>query len=425
MYKRHINNHINKMKNRSQHFNHKTFLKFGINPVLINENYKYKQHIIRAKNFNPTQKETIYSVTRNYNKPEGMQMTVIPSEKNYTIETTCNYENVIHNINHLNESKNYMEKPEVVEEIKKYVDHYKHQVNIKPNILLTRASVKLLNVNYIFDNIIGSQLQNNVKFADLCSNPGGFTYTIAKKNMKAHMSSYMISKSGYGFLNLHRDFFEKLNTTNTSIFHLDDDVCTEAGRIRFVQHTNDQLMDFVLADGGIDYSNKENYQEYYSRELYISQLLLGSMILKEGGFMLCKMFTLFLNFSVSLLYVMSFMFETIEIVKPTSSKGANSECYVLFKNYKRSSYILGYMNDVANRLVELKTYDLYDINSLINSDSDEYDEFKNNLTKISKDLSIKQCIELEKFTGKVKINNKSENSKAFMNCKTWISTFKQ
>ena len=55
---------------------------------------------------------------------------------------------------------------------------------------------------------------------------------------------------------------------------------------------------------------------------------------KKGGTFILKVFDLFLKPSVQLLYLLSCCYEQVYIIKPYTSRAANSEKYIICKGFK-------------------------------------------------------------------------------------------
>lgn len=229
-----------------------------------------------------------------------------------------------------------------------------------PHICLNRCSIKLANINYLFDRLI-TNIKDNLTFADICSAPGGFTYLL-KNVLSGKIKSYMLSM--YEDQN-DIEFSNKLqSTSNFLIFKTYGNVYDIKIWNEFKKKCNS--VDFVLADGGFSVEGVENLQEQYSKLLYISQTILALKILKPNGFFLCKLFNIYTNFSVGLLYLLSFCFKSISIVKPHSSRAANSEKYIICENFTENLNILSHLEKIhqtmynknemgfVNRIVDLK-----------------------------------------------------------------------
>lgn len=93
-------------------------------------------------------------------------------------------------------------------------------------------------------------------------------------------------------------------------------------------------MDLVTADGGFDFSGDFNNQESQIGLLLVSQLAIASSVQKKGGTFIMKMFDVFTKLSMDVLYIVSMMYDRVSIVKPNTSRYANSERYVVAQGFK-------------------------------------------------------------------------------------------
>ena len=97
---------------------------------------------------------------------------------------------------------------------------------------------------------------------------------------------------------------------------------------------SNNLIDFITADGGFDYSTEYNKQEQSSSKLIFTQIITALHCQKYGGDFVCKFFDINAYITVEMLYILYISYETIIIYKPNTSRIANSEKYVICKNYK-------------------------------------------------------------------------------------------
>jgi 23S rRNA U2552 (ribose-2'-O)-methylase RlmE/FtsJ len=93
-------------------------------------------------------------------------------------------------------------------------------------------------------------------------------------------------------------------------------------------------MDLVTADGGFDFSGDFNAQETQMGGLLYSQVVFASALQKQGGTFILKMFDMFSLLSVQILYLLSIMYDKVYIVKPNTSRYANSERYVVAQGFR-------------------------------------------------------------------------------------------
>lgn len=89
----------------------------------------------------------------------------------------------------------------------------------------------------------------------------------------------------------------------------------------------------VTADGGFDYSVDFNQQERLSYHLIFAEIVTALMVQKVGGHFVCKVFDIFDTFSLKCLYLLTYFYKSVSIVKPKTSRPANSEKYIVAKGF--------------------------------------------------------------------------------------------
>ncbi|PFH33821.1 hypothetical protein BESB_080370 [Besnoitia besnoiti] len=101
-------------------------------------------------------------------------------------------------------------------------------------------------------------------------------------------------------------------------------------------HSGVPCVFLVVADGGFHLAvdektgrHIENFQELLCARLLLSELLFALLLLQEGGTFLCKIFDTFTHFTASLVYIVARLFKNCVIIKPTGSRAANSERYLV------------------------------------------------------------------------------------------------
>jgi 23S rRNA U2552 (ribose-2'-O)-methylase RlmE/FtsJ len=96
-------------------------------------------------------------------------------------------------------------------------------------------------------------------------------------------------------------------------------------------------MDLITADGGFDFSLDFNKQEINIGKLLFAQMSYALVMQKKGGNFILKLFDTFMQHSIDLLFILSSFYEKIYIIKPQTSRYANSEKYVVCKNFLYNS----------------------------------------------------------------------------------------
>jgi len=92
-------------------------------------------------------------------------------------------------------------------------------------------------------------------------------------------------------------------------------------------------MELVTADGGFDFSSDFNNQENNITKLLFAQISFALVMQKKRGSFILKVFDCFMDHSVDLLYILSAFYEKVYIMKPQTSRYANSEKYIICKGF--------------------------------------------------------------------------------------------
>jgi len=103
-----------------------------------------------------------------------------------------------------------------------------------------------------------------------------------------------------------------------------------------IQHLRTVLpgkADIVTADGGFNFYEQYNYQEQLSYKLIFSEIIGALYVVKKGGHFVLKIFDIFTDNTIHLIYFLSKFFKDVYIIKPFSSRPANSEKYIVSKGF--------------------------------------------------------------------------------------------
>jgi 23S rRNA U2552 (ribose-2'-O)-methylase RlmE/FtsJ len=91
--------------------------------------------------------------------------------------------------------------------------------------------------------------------------------------------------------------------------------------------------DLVTADGGFDFSSDFNNQEAMSIKLIISEIFIALKTQKPNGIFLLKIYDIYNTITFQILYILKLLYKKIHLIKPLTSRPANSEKYVLAMGY--------------------------------------------------------------------------------------------
>ena len=102
---------------------------------------------------------------------------------------------------------------------------------------------------------------------------------------------------------------------------------------RFIKNFEDEKAYLVTADGGFDYSVDFNNQEKLSYQIIFCEIVTNLAIQKKGGIFVCKIFDIFTSFTLKIIYLLYCLYDEIYLVKPQTSRLANSEKYLVAKGF--------------------------------------------------------------------------------------------
>jgi len=97
-------------------------------------------------------------------------------------------------------------------------------------------------------------------------------------------------------------------------------------------------MDLITADGGFDFSKDFNRQEISITNLLWGQVCYALCLQKKGGNFILKIFDIFYEHTVHILYILSSFYGEVNVCKLKTSRIGNSEKYVVCRNFKYASY---------------------------------------------------------------------------------------
>lgn len=96
----------------------------------------------------------------------------------------------------------------------------------------------------------------------------------------------------------------------------------------------DNTVDFITGDGGFDFSSDFNSQEEMTFRLITCEIYSALRLQKVGGCFIIKVFDMFTTYSLQLLNILCECYDIVKLVKPLTSRPANSEKYLLCIGYK-------------------------------------------------------------------------------------------
>lgn len=171
-------------------------------------------------------------------------------------------------------------------------------------------------------------------------------------------------------------------------------------------------MDIVTADGGFDFSVDFNRQERMATQLIFCEVYYALAMQKPGGSFILKIFDVFHKTTVDILYILSYYYNQVSIMKPYTSRVANSEKYVICQGFKISDsmHIIKQFESIFPLIIQYSTtnqdHDECDsISSFLPFDHDLY--FLNRIEEMNAMVSFQQ---IENITSTLSIITNHRNT---------------
>ena len=207
--------------------------------------------------------------------------------------------------------------------------------------------IELVKLTYLFDNM---KLDNNsLTSFHLAEGPGGFIEAFSSLRQNE-------SDTYYGMTLINENYYvpgwKKIN----KLLEKNKNIVIETGHdktgnllhkcnLEYCYQKYKNTINIITADGGFDYSIDYNAQEDLSLRLIFAQIAFAIAMQKKGGCFILKVFDLFSAGSVDLLYLLSNLYTSVAIVKPNTSRYANSEKFIICKDFKATNIDL-YMKQI-------------------------------------------------------------------------------
>jgi cap1 methyltransferase len=229
-------------------------------------------------------------------------------------------------------------------------------------MFINRSAIKLANIDAILDfgltspRVANNEGTNYFLFADLCGAPGGFSEYIMKRiRSKASgcvCRGYGISlvgdnEHGEGATWRLDDFCEGDHTFSIDyrvLYGADGtgDIYNWKNVKSFQQKLQHDLqeamipqqkMNLVVADGGFDAQRDSEYQEGVAQKLVLCELAAALELIDYGGTLVVKLFGCRTESIRLAMRSMHDFFDSMEMIKPVSSRPASSERYVVLSSF--------------------------------------------------------------------------------------------
>ena len=295
-----------------------------------------------------------------------------PNNDPYICKTLHKYINDI--------KKQIDENYEYWDNVKKYTNPYEFIHTVIPNYKtsisklkpLSRSYYKMIEISNLFKLVYELKHVKNINTFHLAEGPGGFIEAIVDLRKNENDNYYGMTlinddpnvpgwKKSKHFLEKNKNVKIEYGITKTGDL-------LDINNLKYCKETYGNSMEIITGDGGFDFSGDFNKQEAMASKLLFAQVSFCLCLQKINGYFILKVFDLFSKTSIDILYLLSSLYKEVYILKPFSSRLANSEKYIVCKYYKG-------LNDKIynNLLLEYeKLNDPHSISSIFDFEIDYY-----------------------------------------------------
>lgn len=216
---------------------------------------------------------------------------------------------------------------------------------------ISRSFFKLWEILWDFNLF---KVEKNVKAAFIAEGPGGFieAFTkyrkmVSKKKDTIYGLTLLSENKSVPSWKIPQHVYNDFNINllvgkdgTGSIYNLENIE-------NFVETIGSHTCELVTGDGGFDFSTNFNNQEEQSTFLIICEVFIALKVQKKGGTFVLKIYDISTMLMIQLLEMLNSVYSETYIVKPLSSRPANSEKYLVCNGFKLS-------NKVEHILMQLK-----------------------------------------------------------------------
>lgn len=328
-----------------------------------------------------------------------------------------------------NVKKQIDENPDNWDYIKKYTNPYEFIHTLIPNTKLSVSKLKpisrsfykmieISNLLHIFDDFTSEPINT----FHLAEGPGGFieaTSHLRKNGLDKYYGMTLINddpnvpgwhKTNY-FLESNSNVHIESGASKTGdLLNIDN--------LKYCHAKYKNSMNIITADGGFDFSIDFNQQEILATNLLFAQLSFAISMQKINGHFIIKIFDIFTKTTVDIMYILSTLYKQVFIVKPNTSRLANSEKYIVCKYFKGCPP--KFIDKIISEYPKLSTNPF--ISSILNFNLDYY--YINKIEEYNAIFGQQQIENISSTLNMICCKNKNEKLENFkknniQKCITW------
>ena len=231
------------------------------------------------------------------------------------------------------------------------------------NLPLSRSFFKLTEIWKLINLIPERYKYKDGVISNIAEGPGGFIEAIYKQRITNGINDIFYAITLYS-KNKNIPGWNKILQTKNHFLNNNKNIILKTGNLykkySILNYSNffkEKKAFLVTCDGGFDNSDNYNNQEKKSIKIIFAEIITTLLVQEKGGNMICKFFDIFTYFSVQLIYLLSICYEKINIIKPVTSRPANSEKYIIVSGFKFNYINKKFINSMLNELEKFDTFE--------------------------------------------------------------------
>lgn len=299
-------------------------------------------------------------------------------------------------------------------------------IKFKP---LSRAYFKLWEIIHEFEVIPKIKNCTNVCLmsGNLAEAPGGWINAIIDYQKKYHYENLskdkliaISLKESLKFKIKENNYLKKYNQQIEINLGTGDGDLTNPKNIKeYKKRFINNKAHLVTADGGIGIE-KYDIKEYLNSKLIFSEVLTALNIQKKKGNFVLKIYSIYTDITIQIINILQIFYQTVNIVKPVTSRPANDELYLVCLNFKGiTNTDLNKLFNVLDEWNKLKKGQ-YLINFL---DKSLYVDKISKFNKLYLERQVKNIDKVFKFMKLNQKEMKSQLDKMYNYAKIWYKKY--
>jgi 23S rRNA U2552 (ribose-2'-O)-methylase RlmE/FtsJ len=238
--------------------------------------------------------------------------------------------------------------------------HASNSYNISNYVPVSRSFFKLWEILHDFSTFFN--LNNSANCLFLAEGPGGFAEALIKYR----------NKMGYTNDNYHGMTLKSFSDKNIPDWKINKEIMKKV-KVTFGADDTGNLYNidnilhigtfyglntfhYITADGGFDFSADFNNQEELSTKLIFCEIFAAVSLQRTGGVFVLKIFDMFNHQTLKIMHILKKFYKELYIIKPLTSRPANSEKYIVCTGYNYDKNLWQKMRVVMEDYSEFQSF---------------------------------------------------------------------